>query len=97
MLDGESDLSEQGGQADHRTAGGGAIAVQSSPPCLAAPARWPGSLAAAAAWRVGYSSSDLTGSVLGALRQIAEQTRTLDDQRWEATKPLVVNQRNDLR
>lgn len=46
---------------------------------------------------VGYSGSDLTGDVLGAVRRLAERTRPLDDQQWHATNPQVIDQRNDLR
>lgn len=45
---------------------------------------------------VGYSGSDLTGAVLGAVRRLAEMTRPLNSRQWQATHPQVSDQRNDF-
>lgn len=57
--------------------GNGAIAWQPAPNMVA---------------YLGYSGSDLSGSVLGALYRLAGQTRFLDERGWRAAKPQVVDQ-----
>ncbi len=45
---------------------------------------------------VGYSGSDLTGSVLEAIYCLAEHSRTINDRQWRATNPIIIDQPNNL-
>ena len=45
---------------------------------------------------VGYSGSQLTGPVLAAIQTLADHSRAVDDREWRDSRPMVIDQPNDL-